>query len=229
MCYPARANRGDSMLIKSEEMEGEELEIDKLLSLAKDIGTFETNEVLFEENDPGDSLYIILEGRVEISLLWEDGRRLGLDVMRPGFLFGEIALFNPGPRTATARTLEPCKLAQLRHDDLMAEIKKRPDLAVEILLIMGQRMRWMNQQLHEYVFMPLPSRLARKLLYLLPEGGGDGQRLRLSQTELADFAGATREAVSKTLSGWKKQGILATSRGSMEVLDRPSLRAIAGF
>lgn len=217
------------MLIKSDEMEGEELEIDKLLSLAKDIRTFEGNEVLFEENDPGDSLYIILEGRVEISLLWEDGRRLGLDVMRPGFLFGEIALFNPGPRTATARTLEPCKLALLSHDDLMMEIKKRPDLAVEILLIMGQRMRWMNQQLHEYVFMPLPSRLARKLLYLLPEGGTAGEKLQLSQTELADFAGATREAVSKTLSGWKKQGILATSRGSMEVLDRSSLRAIAGF
>ncbi|WP_235930648.1 Crp/Fnr family transcriptional regulator [Sulfitobacter sediminilitoris] len=217
------------MFPNHEKMQSGSARILELFSSATQIIELGANEVLFEEDDPGDSLFIVLDGSVEISLIWHDGRRLGLDVMRSGHIFGEIALFDPGVRTASAKTLEPCRLAQLSHDDLLNAISTKPELAVEILKLMGQRMRWMNQQLHEYVFMPLPARLARKLLYLIPGDTGTERKLALSQTELADFAGATREAVSKILSAWNKSGILKTSRGSMEVLDRSALFRIAGY
>ena len=188
------------MFPSHEKMQSGSERILKLFSSATRFIETEADQVVFEEGRPGDCLYIVLEGRVEISLMWHDGRRLGVDVMRVGHIFGEIALFDPGLRTATAKALEPCRLAQLVHDDLLREISKNPSLATEILQLMGQRMRWMNQQLHEYVFMPLPERLARKLLYLMADETDTGRRLALSQTELADFAGATREAVSKILS-----------------------------
>ncbi|MEW9920468.1 Crp/Fnr family transcriptional regulator [Marimonas sp. MJW-29] len=201
----------------------------ELFSAAAREVTLDAHKVLFEENDLGDSLFIVLDGSVEISLLWHDGRRLSVDVMRAGHIFGEIALFDPGVRTATARTLEPSRLAQLTHDDLLREASHNPSLALELLMMMGKRMRWMNQQLHEYVFMPLPARLARKLLYLMAEDRDGARKLTLSQTDLADFAGATREAVSKILSTWSRQGILKTSRGSIELLDRSTLFEIAGY
>ncbi len=186
-------------------------------------------ETLFEEDDQGDALYVLLEGRVELSRIGEDGRRLGLDVVSRGAVFGEIALFDPGPRTATATALEESKLLVLRHGDLMRTIEANPGLALELLRLMGQRMRYMNQQLHEHVFLPLPQRLARKVLHFA--GGEDGGHacLKLSHSELAELAGASREAVSKVLSSWKKKGILQTARGSIEVKNQAALRKIAGI
>ncbi len=170
----------------------------------------------------------MLEGRVELSRIGEDGRRLGLDVVSRGAVFGEIALFDPGPRTATATALEECRLLMLRHGDLMRKIEGNPGLALELLRLMGQRMRYMNQQLHEHVFLPLPQRLARKVLQFAA-GEDEGLAcLRLSHSELAELAGASREAVSKVLSSWNKDGILQTGRGSVEVLNHAALREIAG-
>jgi CRP-like cAMP-binding protein len=186
-------------------------------------------EVLFSEGDEGDALYIIVSGVIEISKVWEDGRRLGLELMRPGAVFGEIALFDPGPRTATAMALEASTLVAVRNSDLMAELRREPRLALELLQLAGSRMRLMNGQLHEYVFLALPARLARKLLHLTAGTAQPGAAFRLSQTDLADFTGATREAVSKCLSGWKQEGLVETGRGSLRVLDRPALERIAGL
>ena len=188
----------------------------------------DAQQTLFREHDEGDSLFVVLDGRIELSLDFEDGRRLGLDVLTRGAVFGEIALFDPGPRTATATAVEPCKLLVVRHGDLMRAIEDSPGLALELLRLMGQRMRYMNTQLHEYVFMPLPQRLARKVLQFAPDAASGPARLSLSQSDLAELAGASREAVSKVLSGWKKQGILRTGRGAIDVLDQPALRMIAG-
>ncbi|MEO9573029.1 MAG: Crp/Fnr family transcriptional regulator [Tateyamaria sp.] len=199
-----------------------------LLSAAMPI-RLATSETVFSEDDQGDALYVLLSGRVEISIACEDGRRLGLDVLSRGAVFGEIALFDPGPRTATAMALEQCRLLMLRHGDLKHAIEGNPGLAFELLRLMGQRMRYMNLQLHEYVFMPLPQRLARKVLQFASRDGEGCARLKLSHSELAEMAGASREAVSKVLSGWKKQGTLQTGRGFVEVKNEVTLRRIAGI
>lgn len=199
-----------------------------LLAAAKPV-KLSASETLFKEDEQGDALYVMLEGRLELSIVWEDGRRLGLDVLSRGAVFGEIALFDPGPRTATATALEKCRLLMLRHGDLKRAIQSSPGLTFELLRIMGQRMRYMNEQLHEYVFMPLPQRLARKMLQFSSKEGEGPAYLKFSQSELAELAGASREAVSKLLSTWKKQGILQTGRGSVELLNQGDLRKIAGI
>lgn len=187
------------------------------------------NTLLFSENDAGDALYIVGQGAVEISVLSGEGRKLGLEIMRRGSVFGEIALFDPGPRTATAITMDACTLYEVRNVELLRAIRATPELSLELLRLAGSRMRWMNMQLHEYVFLALPARLARKLLHLTAEAGDATKAFSLSQSDLADFAGATREAVSKTLSVWKQKGIVEPGRGKLTVLDRDALRQIAGL
>ena len=187
-------------------------------------------QVLFEAGDPGDALFAVTEGALEISVYSEDGRKLTLDIMRAGSILGEITLFDPGPRTATATALEPTVLRRVRHCDVLSEITKTPELAIDLIHLAGKRMRYMNRQLNEQVFLPVPLRLARKILYLTQNAGSDEireVRLKLSQSELAEFVGATREAVSKTLSSWKKDGVIEATRGGLQVLDRPALELIA--
>ncbi|MDK3016117.1 Crp/Fnr family transcriptional regulator [Pseudodonghicola flavimaris] len=184
-------------------------------------------EVLFEQGEPGDSLYAIIEGQLEFSILAADGRKLSLDMMGPGAVFGEITLFDPGPRTATVTALMQCRLLRVRHDDVLDNIRRNPDLAEDLIHLAGQRMRWMGRLLNEQVFLPLPTRLARKLLHLTEVSGGDGAALALSQAELAEFVGATREAVSKTLSAWKKSGVITAGRGGLVIEDRITLRTLA--
>lgn len=185
-------------------------------------------EVLFEQEDPGDSLYAVLAGMLEVSVLSAAGRKLSLDMMGPGAVFGEITLFDPGPRTATVTALEPVRLLRVRHADVLERVRRRPDLAEDLIRLAGQRMRWMGRQLNEQVFLPMPTRLARKLLHLTEIGGPDNAVLSLSQSELAEFVGATREAVSKTLSTWKKAGVIEAGRGGLSIRDRVALQALAG-
>lgn len=184
-------------------------------------------QILFEQGAPGDCLFAILAGQLEFSILAADGRKLSLDMMGPGAVFGEITLFDPGPRTATVTALAPSRLLRVRHDDVLKNIGCNAELAEDLIRLAGQRMRWMGRLLNEQVFLPLPTRLARKLLHLTEVAGGDGAALALSQTELAEFVGATREAVSKTLSAWKKDGVISASRGGLEIRDRGALQTLA--
>lgn len=183
-------------------------------------------EVLFEQGDEGDALYAIVEGALEISVLSRDGRKLTLDVLREGSLLGEIALFDPGPRTATVMAVQPTKLLKVKNADLTAAIRSEPAVALDMFRMAGQRMRWMDDQLSEQVFLPMPIRLARRILYLTYHAS---DTLSLSQSELAEHVGATREAVSKTLARWKKENVIALERGGLKVLDRRGLRVIADF
>lgn len=204
---------------------------DSLTALLERIATdhrLEKGDVLFEEGDPGDALFAVREGALEVSILSEDGRKLALDMMRAGAVLGEITLFDPGPRTATATAMEPSRLKRVRHADVMNEIGQNPDLAIDLIHLAGQRMRWMNRQLNEQVFLPVPLRLARKILYLT-KGDSVPHRatLDLSQSELAEFVGATREAVSKTLSQWKKAGVVEATRGGLVVRNRAALEILA--
>lgn len=198
-----------------------------LESLATEVA-LDKGETLFEQGDDGDALFAVVSGRLEVSVTSEDGRRLVLDVMRPGSIFGEIALFDPGVRTAGIRAQEPVILRKLKNRDLTEAIREQPELGIDLLRLAGRRMRWMSGQIGDQVFLPLPARLARKVLYLSAGSGGLSNKLRISQADLADFVGATREAVSKTLSEWKRAGVVSLVRGGMEILDRAALEQLAG-
>ncbi|MDJ1007560.1 MAG: Crp/Fnr family transcriptional regulator [Paracoccaceae bacterium] len=181
-------------------------------------------EVLFEQGDDGDALYAILDGALEISVVSEDGRKLALDVLKPGDLIGEIAFFDPGVRTATATAHEDTRLFRIRNRDMTEAIRADPALGIDMIHLAGQRMRWMNSQLADQVFLPLSARLARKLLHLTADGT---ETLHMSKSEIAEFMGATREAVSKTIGDWKKAGIVEAPRGVLTITDRAALKALS--
>ncbi|SDC33293.1 Crp/Fnr family transcriptional regulator [Ruegeria marina] len=183
--------------------------------------------LLFNQGDAGDALYAVLDGAMEISILSLDGRKLSLDLMGPGSVFGEIALFDPGTRTATVTAVETSLLLRVLSTDVMRELRSHPELAIDMIRLAGQRMRWMGNQLNEQVFLPVATRVARKLLHLAPRHGARAGAVRLSQAELAEYVGATREAVSKTLSGWKRQGIVDVTRGHVSILDFRAMQALA--
>lgn len=186
-------------------------------------------ETLFTEYDDGDTIYFLVKGRVELSIVADGGRKLGLDIISSGAIFGEIALLDPGPRTATASALEDSQLLMLTRTDLHSVLERNPHLMDDILRFFGKRMRYINDQLNEQILLPLPKRLARKLLRLATLEEDTPRCLRLSHSEVADLVGASREAVSKTLSAWKKQGLVQTGRGSIELQDEAQLQNIAGF
>ena len=181
-------------------------------------------EVLFEQDDEGDALFAILSGSLEISVVSEDGRKLSLDVLKEGDMIGEIAFFDPGVRTATATALAETRLLRIRNRDMAEAIRKSPELGIDMINLAGQRMRWMNSQLSDQVFLPLSARLARKLIHLTADGT---TTLHMSKSDLAEFMGATREAVSKTLSDWKRDGVVEAPRGVIRITDRSALEALS--
>lgn len=195
-------------------------------ALAREV-VLRPGEVLFEQGDDGDALFAILEGALEISVTSEDGRKLALDKMTAGDLLGEIALFDPGPRTATVTAIVESRLLKIRNADVIAAIRGAPDLAEDLIRLAGERMRYMSRQIGEQVFLPIAARLARKVIYLVDETNDGDEMLRISQANLAEFVGATREAVSKTLSEWKREGVVDLGRGTLEVTDRETLERIA--
>jgi CRP-like cAMP-binding protein len=181
--------------------------------------TLAAGQTLFEQQDFDDRLYVLDDGLLEVSVLAPNGRRLALNQLQPGSVFGEIAIFDPGPRTATITALRPSRLRAIRQGTLIRLIRDDPALFPDLLRLAGQRMRWMSQQMEDQVFMPPAARLAGRLLQL----AGDGDEIAMSQAQLADYVGVTRELVSKTLSDWRREDLVALSRGKIRILDAESL------
>ena len=186
--------------------------------------TLLAGDVLFNEGDPGDVFYLVQRGEIEISVHAVDGRKLSLAVMRDGEAFGEIALFG-GNRTATARALGETALLAIPRSDVLAMLRKRPELALQFIDLLCARLRELSSKLEERAFKSVPVRLASRLLYLDGKLGHRG-RVAVSQAQLADFVGATREGVAKALAIWRARNWVALSRGTIHILDRAALERL---
>lgn len=188
--------------------------------------TLAPGAMLFGQGDAADAFYILDAGEIEISVLSPGGRKLSIEMMTPGEIFGEIGLF-AGHRTATATATGPARLRAVRRADLMAALRADPELAIEMIEILCGRLRANVEMFEERTFQPLPTRVARRLLHLIEKLSPPDGAIPISQAELADFAGATRESVAKTLAGWRVRKIVALSRGVVQVLDAETLADIA--
>lgn len=197
-------------------------ELHRVFSMAFVPQHLKAGETLFEQDDFDDRLYVLDEGLLEVSVYSVAGRKLSLNLLRPESVFGEIAMFDPGPRTARIAALEDSKLRSISQATVIGEIAKAPHLAAELLSFAGKRMRWLSQQVEQQVFLPPPARLAAKVLYL----AGEAQIIDMSQAQLADYVGVTREAVSKILAEWRREGIVTLSRGRLEIRDVQALEKI---
>lgn len=170
-------------------------------------------EVLFAEGDQGDRLYLILGGKIKLGRTSGDGRENLLAVLGPGEMFGELSLFDPGPRTSTATSIGECTLIGLGHDALQPFLLQHPEVGVQLLRALARRLRRTNDSLADLVFSDVPGRVAKALLDLSTRFGhpvSDGVLVahELTQEELAQLVGASRETVNKALADFASRGWL---------------------
>jgi CRP/FNR family transcriptional regulator len=185
--------------------------------------------VLFHEGDPGDRLYVIVEGKVKLGRASGDGRENLLAILGPGEMFGELSLFDPGPRNATATAIADTVLIGLGNEDLTAWLSGRPAVARQLLSALARRLRRTNEALADLVFSDVPGRVAKQLLDLSERFGTsveDGLRVShdLTQEELAQLVGASRETVNKALADFASRGWLRLEARAVVLLDVERLR-----
>lgn len=184
--------------------------------------------VLFREGEPGDCLYIIRSGKVKLGRKSVDGRENLLSVLGPGEMFGELSMFDPGPRTATATAVGDTVLYELSHTELLSWLERFPAVARYLLEALARRLRRTNEALADLVFSDVPGRVAKALLDLAERFGKEvpeGVRVMhdLTQEELAQLIGASRETVNKALADFSARGWVRREGRSVVLLDRGRL------
>ena len=186
-------------------------------------------ETVFLEGDPGDSLYIILSGKVKLGRSAADGRESLLSVLGPGEMFGELSLFDPGPRLSSATAVSETELVSLGHQALSAFLQDHPQVPMQMLSGLAHRLRRTNEDLSDLVFTDVPGRVAKALLDLSARFGARTERgvlvkHDLTQEELAQLVGASRETVNKALADFASRGWIVLGAKQVTLLDLERLR-----
>jgi CRP-like cAMP-binding protein len=211
----------------------ESAELDALTAICKPKG-LRAREVLFRKGDDGAQAYAIMSGHLKATIAGEDGKEAVLRIMRPGEIVGEVALFDGHPRSATVIAIEPAELLVIHRRDFLPFLERHPKVATKLLRELSERLRAVSTLLEDTLFLNLPSRLAKKLLQLGATHGreaDEGMRieLKLSQQELGELVGTSRESINKQLRQWAEQDVLEMSRGVITIRDIPTLERLAGL
>ena len=193
---------------------------------------FPRGTVIFNEGEPGDRLYIVSTGKVKIGRRSPDGRENLLSIFGPSDMFGELSIFDPGPRTSTATTVTDVRAYTMDRNALREWIAQRPEIAEQLLRVVARRLRRTNNLLADLIFTDVPGRVAKALLQLAQRfGSQEAGLLRvthdLTQEEIAQLVGASRETVNKALADFASRGWLRLEGKSVLILepDRLARRA----
>ena len=192
--------------------------------------TYGPDAVIFSQSDPGDALFGVMTGRVRISASSSGGREVFLNIMEPGDCFGEIALLDGQPRTASATAMAAAEVFVIARAQFLALLARDPLLTEHLLRLLCERLRWVSSFAEESALLPVPARLARRLLSLGKLHGHDsgaGTELKVSQDEMARFLGLSRQIVNQHLQDWKTQRWVGLGRGKILILDQRALEVIA--
>jgi CRP/FNR family transcriptional regulator len=191
-------------------------------------------EIVFMPEDESNSVFLLKKGRVKISKMSEDGKEVTIDIIEPGEMFGELSLVDKGPRETIAETLDDVLLCVISKNDFEKMLQKKPDLAIKVTKLMGLRRRSIESRLEDLAFRDVPGRLAR-LLIRLAEGHGkvhEGRvtiNVKLSQQELANLIGSTRETTNHFLNFFRKEGLIDIKKRKITVLNVDELRERGGL
>ena len=204
----------------------------RLASLAR-VRVYKARETIVEKGDPARELFVLLRGRAKVLTRGAEGADAALNVMGSGQVFGEVALLDGQPRSATVIALEECEVAVIDLQAFRDFLVSSPPVAFELLGVLARRVRELTARLEDRAFLDVPARLAKQLLWLAEHHGertasGAQIAVRLSQQELGDLIGATRESVNKHINEWTRSGVLKQGRDRIELLDLEALRAVAG-
>ena len=189
-------------------------------------------DVLFQENDLGNQLYLITDGKIKLSHTSSDGRESLFTVLGPGDMFGELSVFDPGPRTSTAIAVTDSQILGLSHDVLLPWLTERPEVAQSLLQSLANRLRRTSETMADLVFADVPGRVAKVLLQLNEKFGVDASVGRevphdLTQEEIAQLVGASRETVNKALADFVTRGWIRLETRAVHIVDLERLQGRA--
>ena len=195
--------------------------------------TYDRGDTIFREGDPGDALFVVLDGRVRISNESETGIEAILVTLRPGEFFGSLALLDGAPRSATATALDAVDILVLPRDAFLGLIDEVPAIREHVLVALAKEIRRLTAHVEELHFLDIAGRLAARLARLADEQGSvapDGSiRIEgpLSQGELAAMVGSTRQSVNRFLGDLVDDGLVRVERDAIVVTDLRGLRRAA--
>ncbi len=179
-------------------------------------------DVLFKEGDEADALYVVTRGRLAIAIANPiDHRETVVSLMEPGDLFGEMAMLDDGPRSAMARALEPSTVVSIPYQAVLAVFRDQPHLLWGVTRLLAKRLRVMDENLADSVFLDVTGRTAKRLLEL--SEGQDEFVLPVTQEELAGMVGASRERVNKAIASFIRLGWIDQHERRYTILKRQSL------
>jgi CRP/FNR family transcriptional regulator, cyclic AMP receptor protein len=205
------------------------LELDVIAARATSL-KFGRGDTIMHQGDPGDSLYILLSGVARVALVAVNGREITLDFLEAGAVVGEMAVLDGAERSASVIAIEPVEALRLDRRDIKEIAAARPEFAWQLLGQMARRLRQANATIESDRAFGSGPRLARCLMRLVATDHQSAHlRHDLNQTDLAQFAGMSREQINRQLAVWDDSGLIAREQGRVRILDAESLAEIAEF
>ena len=191
--------------------------------------TLKRGAAIFAKGDPGNSLYAVMSGTVKISISSADGRSAILNLIGAGEIFGEIAVLYNHARTADASANTNCEIFAIDRRDFLPFVRGQPTLAMKFIELLCMRLRWTSDQVEQVILQDLPGRLASALVrltdkYKLAPGG---RTIAVTQQEISEMVGMTRESINKQLRVWAGRNWVRLEHGAIVVLDEVPLLALA--
>ena len=201
---------------------------DQLCRYAKHV-TLKRGATIASRGDPGNSLFAVIAGTVKISVSSPDGRTAILNLIGPGEIFGEVALLDGGSRTADATANTNCELFIVDRRDFIPFVRSQPALAMKLIELLCTRLRWTSDQVEQVILQNLPGRLASALLRLAErhKATRGGRTIAVTQQEISEMVGMTRESINKQLRAWSGRGWVRLEHGAIVVLKPEPLQLLA--
>jgi CRP/FNR family transcriptional regulator/CRP/FNR family cyclic AMP-dependent transcriptional regulator len=185
---------------------------------------YKHGETIYHKDDAGSTMYLIVDGTVKVSVPSELGNEMILSILCKGDFFGELSLFDGEPRSATVSCVGSAEVLIIYRDDFIAFLSKHPKIAVNIIRVLSERIRRTDGLVEDVVFLDIPARLAKKLLELsesygkkLPNGSIEID-LRLTQQDIANMLGTTRESVNRQLVAFQERQFITIDRQRITLL-----------
>jgi CRP/FNR family transcriptional regulator, cyclic AMP receptor protein len=191
--------------------------------------TLKRGATIYSKGDPGNSLYVVISGTAKMSISSPDGRSAILNLIGPGEIFGEIALLDGRERTADATANTNCEVFMIDRRDFLPFVRSQPALAMKLIELLCERLRWTSDQVEEVILQDLPGRLASALIRLTGRHKTGGERtIAVTQQEISEMVGMTRESINKQLRSWAARNWVRLEHGAIVVLDPEALAVLAG-
>jgi CRP-like cAMP-binding protein len=201
--------------------------LDQLCRYAK-LTSLKRGATLFSKGDPGNCLYAVISGTMKISITSTDGRNAILNLIGPGEIFGEVAVLDGQARIANGTANTDCELCIIDRREFLPFVRSQPALAMKFIELLCGRLRWTSDQLEQVILQNLPGRLAGALLRLTEKHKlSSGRTIAVTQQEISEMIGMTRESINKQLRLWAELNWVRLEHGAIVILNSAPLEALA--